>query len=166
MSKKSSIAVTLVGVGIILIALAVVLSAVFAPRRAAVKAFRNYRAVLAEAETFSYLSVYDPLDHSEPLLPTEKEVRLTGMHEISAVRDRLLVLTDGARLDGVSEALSGNWDVRVRFAAEHETLDIYLGEEQFYFSENGRQYVFRPADAAAYAAWRAEWIETIFAANT
>ena len=162
MSKKSNLIVTLIGVGIVLIALAFVLSAIFAPRTRAIKTLRAYRGTLAETSTFSYITVFDPLDHSGPLLPIDAEVRLTDSADIEALRDRLLNVTDGARYESVEEALSGNWDVRVRFVADGTVLDIYLGEERFYFSDNGRQYVFLPDDAEGYIAWRTEWLNGLF----
>ncbi len=162
MSKQSNLIVTLIGVGVILVALTFVLSAVFAPRMEATKTLRSYRDTLTETETFSYVAVFDPLDHSGPLLPTDAEIRLTDSGEIGALRDRLLTFTDGARYGGAAEAIDGNWDVRVRFAADGATLDLYLSEEHFYFSSNGRQYTFRPVNEEGYTAWRAEWLNELF----
>lgn len=165
MSKKSNLTVTLIGVGVIAVALTVVLSALFAPRTAANKAFRTYRNALSEQPSFSYVSVYSPLDHSGPLLPTESEVRLTEPEEIEELRTTLLRFTEGARYGGIEEAVSGNWDVRVRFASEGGVLDLYIGEDRVYLSRDGRQYIFLPREAEEYTAWRAAWIGTLFTAE-
>ena len=163
MSKKSNHAVTIIGIGIIILALTVVLSAVFAPALAAKKALRQVRRVLAEGETYSYVSVLDPLDRSGNFLPADEEVRLTDSAQIADLRDRLLTYMDGAKYSGAEEALGGNWDIRVRFAGG-ELTDIYLHEDYFYLSQNGRKFIFKPTDAAAYTAWRAEWLTSLFGA--
>lgn len=162
MSKRSSLAVTLIGVGIILAALCLVLSALMAPRTAAKKALGVCRRTLAETSEFSYLTVFSPLDHSGPLLPTDAEVRLTDSGEIDAVRDRLLSFLEEARYGGVEEATGGNWDIRVRFAAGETVQDIYLSEDTLYLSRGERRYVFLPRDAEEYAAWRTEFLTLLF----
>ena len=164
MSKKSNLIVTLIGVAVILAALSFVLSAIFAPRTAAKKALRDCREALAGTEAFSYVSVYNPLDHSGPLLPTEMEARLTEADVIDALRERLLGYMDGAKYGGVKEAESGNWDIRVRFAGE-ERIDVYLTEEHFYLSQNGRKFIFIPVNADEYTLWRNVWLETMFRAQ-
>ena len=163
MSKKNNHAVTIIGIGIIILALAAVLSAVFAPALAGKKALRQVRRVLSEGETYSYVSVLDPLDRSGNFLPVDEEARLTDSAQIADLRDRLLTHMDGAKYNGTEEALGGNWDIRVRFAGE-ELTDIYLHEDYFYLSQNGRKFIFTPADASAYTAWRAEWLASLFGA--
>lgn len=162
MSKRSNHTVTVVGVGVVLLALGIVLSAVFAPRMEAKRALRGCRGALADTETFSYVSVYNPLDRSGPLLPTDTEVRMTDTAEIDAVRDRILTFADGAKYRGVEEAISGNWDIRVRFADGSETADLYLGEDSFYLSRDERRFVFAPRDVEAYITWRTEWLNSLF----
>ena len=161
MSKNKNIAVPLIGGGIILAALAVVLSSLFAPRMAAKGALREARELLSETEQFTYVTVFNPLDHSSPLLPTDKEVRLSEAEEIEALRESLLRYAEGARCRGVEEAIDGNWDIRVRFATEEGHLDLYLHADYFYFSEGVRRYVFEPTDAADYAAWRESMILSV-----
>ena len=161
MSKNKNYVVTLVGVGIILAALAVILSSLFAPRTAARKALREARELLAETEQFTYVTVFNPLDHSSPLLPTDKEVLLSEAAEIEALRESLLRYADGARCRGVEEAIDGNWDIRVRFATAEGHLDLYLHADYFYLSEGVRRYVFEPTDAAEYAAWRETMIQAV-----
>ena len=162
MSKKTNRTVPIVGIGIVLIALAIVLSAVLAPRMSAGKALNNYRKTLSRNEAFTYVSILDPLDHAGPLLPQDTEARLTDTAEIEAVRDRLLTFVDGAKYRGVKEAISGNWDIRVRFADGAETVDIYLCEDSFYFAREGKQFVFAPQDAAEYTVWRTQWLSSLF----
>ena len=164
MSKKTNRTVTLFGIGIVVLALAVVLSSLFAPRMEAKSALRGCRKMLADTEKFSYVSVYNPLDRSGPLLPTEAEVRLTEADVIDALRERLLGYMDGAKYGGVEEAESGNWDIRVRFAGE-ELIDVYLTEAHFYLSQNGRKFIFIPENADEYTLWRNVWLETMFRAQ-
>ena len=162
MSKTSNRTVTVVGVGIVLLALSVVLLSVLSPVLSARKALRTYSRALREAEAFSYVSVIDPREHSDIYWATDAEARLTDKGEIDALRDLLLTYMDGAKYSGVKESVSGNWDIRVRFAGE-ELIDIYLREDCFYFSQNGRKFLFEPTDAAAYTAWRTAWLDGIFA---
>ena len=163
MSKKTNRTVTVISIGIIILALTVVLSAVFAPALAGKKELRQVRRVLAEGETYSYVSVLEPLDRSGNFLPADEEVRLTDSAQIADLRDRLLTYMDRAKYSGAEEALGGNWDIRVRFAGG-ELTDIYLHEDYFYLSQNGRKFIFKPADASAYTAWRAEWLTSLFGA--
>ena len=164
MSKKSNRTVTLVGVGIVVLALGIVLAAVFAPHMAGKKALRQTRRALAQSEEFSYVSILDPLDQSGVFLPTDAEARLTDAEEIAALRDRILTYMDGAKYGGVEEAVGGNWDIRVRFAGE-ELIDVYMHQDYFYLSQNGRRFVFIPEDAEEYTAWRAVWLESVFRAQ-
>ena len=164
MSKKTTRTVTVISIGIIILALTVVLSAVFAPALAGKKALRQVRRVLAEGETYSYVSVLDPLDRSGNFLPTDEEARLTDAQVIDALREKLLGYMDGAKYDGVEEAVGGNWDIRVRFAGE-ELIDVYLTEEHFYLSRGGRRFIFTPTNADEYTLWRNVWLETMFRAQ-
>ena len=164
MSKKSNRTVTVVGVGIVVLALAVVLSAVFAPHMVGKKALRQVRRALEAGESFSYVSVLDPLDRSGKFLPADEEARLTDAEVIDALRVKLLGYMDGAKYGGAEDATSGNWDIRVRFAGE-ELIDVYLAEEHFYISQNGRRFVFVPENAEEYTGWRNVWLETVFRAQ-
>ena len=161
MSKKSNRTVTVVGIGIVVMALAIVLSSLFAPRMAAKGALREARELLSETEQFTYVTVFNPVDHSSPLLPTDKEVLLSEAAEIEALRESLLRYAEGARCLGVKEAIDGNWDIRVRFVTEEGHLDLYLHADYFYLSEGVRRYVFEPTDAAGYAAWRESMILSV-----
>lgn len=161
MSKNKNIAVPLIGGGIILAALAVILSSLFAPRMAAKRALREARELLAETAQFSYVTVFNPLDHSSPLLPTDREVRLVEPEEIEAMRASLLGYVEDARYRGVEAAKSGNWDIRVRFVTADGKLDLYLHADYVYLSEGMHRYVFEPQDAADYAAWRTALLATL-----
>lgn len=161
MSKNKNIAVPLIGGGIILAALAVILSSLFAPRMAAKRALREARELLAETAQFSYVTVFNPLDHSSPLLPTDQEVRLVETEEIETMRASLLGYVEDARYRGVEAAESGNWDIRVRFVTDEGKLDLYLHADYVYLSEGMRRYVFEPQDAADYAAWRTALLATL-----
>lgn len=161
MSKNKNIAVPLIGGGIILAALAVILSSLFAPRMAAKRALREARELLAETAQFSYVTVFNPLDHSSPLLPTDREVRLVETEEIEEMRASLLGYAEGARYRGVEAAKSGNWDIRVRFVTADGKLDLYLHADYFYLSEGMHRYMFEPQDAADYAAWRTALLATL-----
>ena len=164
MSKKSNRTVTVICVGIVVLALAVVLLSVLSPVLAARKALRVCKRELREAQDISYVSVLDPLDRSGNFLPADEEARLTDPQVIGELRDRLLGYMDGAKYGGVEEAIGGNWDIRVRFASD-ELIDIYLSEEYFYLSQGGRRFVFIPADADEYTAWRNVWLEMTFRAQ-
>ena len=161
MSKKSNRTVTVVGIGIVVMALAIVLSSLFAPRMAAKRALREARELLAETAQFSYVTVFNPLDHSSPLLPTDQEVRLVETEEIEAMRASLLGYVEDARYRGVEAAESGNWDIRVRFVTDDGKLDLYLHADYFYLSEGMHRYMFEPQDAADYAAWRTALLATL-----
>ena len=163
MSKKSNRTVTVVGIGIVVMALAVVLSAVFAPHMAGKKALRQVRRTLESEESFSHVSVLDPR-HKSDFLPTDAEARLTDPQVIDALRVKLLGYMDGAKYGGVEDATGGNWDIRVRFAGE-TLIDVYLTEESFYLSQNGRRFVFVPENAEEYTGWRNVWLETMFRAQ-
>jgi hypothetical protein len=165
MSKNKNIAVPLIGGGIILAALAVILFSLFAPRMAAKRALREARELLAETAQFSYVTVFNPLDHSSPLLPTDREVRLVETEEIEEMRASLLGYAEGARYRGVEAAESGNWDIRVRFVTDEGKLDLYLHADYVYLSEGMHRYMFEPQDAADYAAWRTAMIRTLLGAE-
>ena len=162
MSKRSHLTTTWIGVGIVLLALSIVLLALFSPHLTAKRALRQTERCLTAMSEFDHLTVFNPLDRSGPLLPTDAEVRLHDVQEIGEIRDRLLTFVKGAKYGGISKAESGNWDPRVRFVADGETMDLYLGTESFYLSRNGQQYVFFPRDAADYTAWRELWLTSLF----
>ena len=65
MSKKSNRTVTVVGVGIVVLALAVVLLSVLSPVLASKRALRVCRRELREAENISYVSVINPREHED-----------------------------------------------------------------------------------------------------
>ena len=52
----------------------------------------------------------------------------------------------------------------MRFAGE-TLIDVYLTEESFYLSQNGRRFVFVPENAEEYTGWRNVWLETMFRAQ-
>jgi hypothetical protein len=163
MSKKSNRTVTVVGIGIVVLALAFVLAAVFAPHIAGKKALRQVRRALEQGENFQSVTILNPRAESE-FLPTEAEARLTDPQVIDALRAELLGYMDGAKYGGVEDASNGNWDIRVRFAGE-ALIDVYLTEEYFYLSQNGRRFIFTPTDADGYTLWRNVWLETMFRAQ-
>ena len=164
MSKKSNRTVTVVGVGIVVLALAVVLLSVLSPVLASKRALRVCRRELREAENISYVSVINPREHEDIYWATDAEARLTDPQTIDALREKLLGYLDGAKYGGVEDASSGNWDIRVRFAGE-KLIDVYLTEECFYLSQNGRRFIFVPENAEEYTMWRNVWLETMFRAQ-
>ncbi|MBQ7322919.1 MAG: hypothetical protein IJW99_12530 [Clostridia bacterium] len=158
MSKKSNRAVTLIGVGIIAAAVAVIVSSMLAPRAMAKKSYRSAVALLSEsgAGNVEYVSLLDPLGNGGPLSPADPEVRWTEAAEIAALCERFAALAQGARYGGDEDAVGGTWDPRLRFAASEGNIDFYLREQDICITRGNVRWVFSPRDAAAYTAWREE----------
>ena len=156
MSKKSNFIVPLIGTGIILAALAVILTSLFMPRRMARKEYNARLRTLREAQTVGYVSVVDPTDQNDVFGRQDAEARVTDGETAQKYAARLVEILTGARYGGEEDALSGNWDIRVRFDIDGETVDFYLRETDVYISRGSARFVYIPQDTAAYTALRDE----------
>lgn len=157
MPKRSNAVVTLVGVGIIAVALVIVLTATLVPWLTAKQKLNKQLGAL-EKVSVTYLSVIDPLDRSQGLLPTDSEVRLTDVQTVEDYRARLIEALRGAGYTGKENAESGNWDLRIRFGTDGGTVDLYLRESEVYLAQNGTRWVFRVKNTEVYTALRGELI--------
>lgn len=156
MSKRSNLTVTLIGVGIILAALAVILTSLFMPRRMARKEYNSRLRSLREAQTVDYVSIVDPTDQTDMFGRQDAEARVTDAKTAKEYAARLADVLTGARYGGEEDATSGNWDIRVRFDIDGDPVDFYLREADVYISRGSARFVYIPQDAAAYTALRGE----------
>lgn len=166
MSQKSNLKVTLIGIAILLVSVAIVLLLVMMPRIAANREQNARIRAMEQAWSFGYLSVVDPIDRPETFGAQDAEARLTDADAVRAFTDRILVLLRDMRYGGTEQAVAGNWDVRVRYLVDGEIMDIYLREQDLYFARGSTRMIFTPRDMAAYTALRQELIALLPTAET
>lgn len=156
MSKKTNLIIPLVGAGIILAALAIIVTSMLIPQWMARREYNARLEALHEAETVGYVSVVDPTDQPDVFGRQDAEARVTDAETARAYAARLAEVLTGARFGGEEDAESGNWDIRVRFDIDGDPIDFYLRESDVYISRGNVRFAYIPQDAAAYAALYAE----------
>ena len=140
------------GCGAILLALIIVLSAVFLPRLAAK---REMKALLEKAISDApiHVTYTDPRYENEGLLAGEgRETQLDG-ELLVGVRASLSLLCEDFSFARSSRKSVSGLDKRLWVkTAEGENVQLYFTETSFYYVEGERTYYFTPDDATSYAA--------------
>ena len=153
---------TLIGVGMILLALIIVLSAVLIPRIVQKNKMKEHLAKMM-AEDVQIMIVEDPLFMKWDLLGNNgTEVVLEG-EQFLDIRAKLQAMIDGGyRVDYDEKRDTGAWDMNLRVrTATGESLRLWIDEATFYMMEDTFALGFCPKDEAAYAALREAMIAVL-----
>ena len=142
---------TLIGIGIILLAVAIILLVIFVPRFARKGEMRD-RLSLLFAPDPQALVLSDPLYDTADPLNDGREVILQPQEREAFLASLTAVLEGGYRYKESAKMPGGAWDLSVVLrSAEGESVQIFFGKECFYYTQSSAAHYFEPRDAAAYA---------------
>ena len=144
--------VTLIGIGLILMAVLIILCCILIPRVQAKQKLGDVVEALCDVQA-QYVIYTDPHYQNEGLLAQNgREVRLEG-EVLTAVRAQLCDLEVNCRYRGKAKENAVSIDKRLLVkGALGESVQLFLGKEQLYFSLGDSTYLFAPLDSAGYEA--------------
>ena len=145
---------TAVIAGCIILAAAIlaVAFAAVAPRISAKREMKRQFAAAA-CDTAQYIAFVDPL-YADPKAPFGggRTVALQG-EDLAAVREALSALSARFSYRKSKREESSALDRHLLvLTADGEYVQIFFNDESFYYLKEGRIYLFKPKDAAAFAA--------------
>lgn len=139
----------------VLLAVLLILISIFAPRVAAIRGLRARVRALEEGEP-EYAVINDPTRENGDILGGRGcEVQLSRGDSVAVCSYIAKIADDCALVQSKRDALSA-WDTHVIVkTASGEIVQIYVTEESFYYSNNGKICEFCAKDTELYAAFYA-----------
>ena len=148
--KKSG--VTLIGVGLILVAVLIILACVLIPRIQARARLDEALAAFME-EDAAYVLYTDPHYKNEGLLAPDGRDLVLGGELLFEVRSKMSALGADCKYHSTEKDAIVGTDKRLMVKrASGESVQLFFAADCFYLTVGGKTFVFTPADPDAQAA--------------
>ena len=159
-SRKPWVVPTVIGVGAVLTAVLIVVFLGLVPNVNASRGLQSRYELIKDA-TVKTATLYDPDLGNDLVHQGGTEISL-GKQNAKELRDlAAVVIYNAAYSESSSDSALNDFDCRLRFNTESESVTFYLKDGRLYYTEDGVRHYFTVADRDALAKLN-EYIQECF----